>query len=104
MSINLLKHTAFVLEIIFASENSLEKAVATHSSILAWKIPGTDPSGLPFVGSHRAGHDWSDLAAAVKIPTALIPPLTEDPNFRPLFLETGISSNGLLPFLLSSTI
>ena len=41
MSINLLKHTVFILGIIFASENSLEKAVATHSSTLAWKIPGT---------------------------------------------------------------
>ena len=39
--------------------------MATHSSILAWRIPGTDePSGLPYMGSHRVGHDWSDLAAA----------------------------------------
>ena len=43
----------------------LEKEMATHSSILAWRIPGTEePSGLPSVGSHRVGHDWSDLAAA----------------------------------------
>ena len=35
-----------------------EKAMATHSSTLAWKIPGTgEPGGLPSVGSHRAGHD-----------------------------------------------
>ena len=40
--------------------------MATHSSILAWRIPGTgEPHGLPSVGSHRVGHDWSDLAAAV---------------------------------------
>ena len=40
--------------------------MATHSSILAWRIPGTEePSGLPSMGSHRVGHDWSDLAAAV---------------------------------------
>ena len=33
--------------------------------ILAWRIPGTEePSGLPSMGSHRVGHDWSDLAAA----------------------------------------
>ena len=39
--------------------------VATHSSLLAWRIPGTvEPSGLPSVGSHRVGHDQSDLAAA----------------------------------------
>ena len=39
--------------------------MATHSSILAWRIPGTEePNGLPSKGSHRVGHDWSDLAAA----------------------------------------
>ena len=39
--------------------------MATHSSILAWRIPGTgEPGGLPSMGSHRVGHDWSDLAAA----------------------------------------
>ena len=39
--------------------------MATHSSVLAWRIPGMEePSGLPSVGSHRVGHDWSDLAAA----------------------------------------
>ena len=36
-----------------------------HSSVLAWRIPGMEePSRLPSVGSHRVGHDWSDLAAA----------------------------------------
>ena len=39
--------------------------MATHSSILAWRIPGMgEPGGLPSMGSHRVGHDWSDLAAA----------------------------------------
>ena len=39
--------------------------MATHSSVLAWRIPGTaEPAGLPSMGSHRVGHDWSDLAAA----------------------------------------
>ena len=38
--------------------------MATHSSVLAWGIPGTgEPGGLPSPGSHRVGHDWSDLAA-----------------------------------------
>ena len=42
----------------------VEKAMATHSSVLAWRIPGTgEPHGLPSMGSHRVGHDWSDLAA-----------------------------------------
>ena len=39
--------------------------MATHSSVLAWRIPGTAvPGGLPSTGSHRVGQDWSDLAAA----------------------------------------
>ena len=39
--------------------------MATHSSVLAWRIPGMGkPGGLPSMGSHRVGHDWSDLAAA----------------------------------------
>ena len=38
--------------------------MATHSSVLAWRIPGTvEPSELPFMGSHTVGHNWSDLAA-----------------------------------------
>ena len=45
--------------------HALEKEMATHSSILAWRIPGTEePSGLPSMGSHRVGHDLRDLAAA----------------------------------------
>ena len=45
--------------------HALEKEMATHSSVLAWRIPGTgEPGGLLSVGSHRVGHDWSDLAAA----------------------------------------
>ena len=45
--------------------HALEKAMATYSSVLAWRIPGTgEPGGLPSMGSHRVGHDWSDLAAA----------------------------------------
>ena len=43
----------------------LEKEMATHSSLLAWRIPGMgEPGGLPSMGSHRVRHDWSDLAAA----------------------------------------
>ena len=42
--------------------HALEKEMATHSSVLAWRTPGT--GGLPSLGSHRVGHDWSNLAAA----------------------------------------
>ena len=42
----------------------MEKEMATYSSVLAWRIPGTrEPGGLPSLGSHRVGHDWSNLAA-----------------------------------------
>ena len=45
--------------------HALEKEMATHSSVLAWRIPGTgEPGGLRSMGSHRVGHDRSDLAAA----------------------------------------
>ena len=45
--------------------HSLEKEMATHSSVRAWRIPETgEPRGLPSMGSHRVGHDWSDAAAA----------------------------------------
>ena len=38
--------------------HTLEKEMATHSSVLAWRIPGTgEPGGLPSMGSHRVGHD-----------------------------------------------
>ena len=48
--------------------HALEKEMATHSSVLAWRIPGMgEPGGLPSMGSHRVGHDWSDLAAAAAV-------------------------------------
>ena len=46
--------------------HALEKEMATHSGVLAWRIPGTgEPGGLPSLGSHRVGHGLSDLAVAV---------------------------------------
>ena len=46
--------------------------MATHSSVLAWRIPGTgEPGGLPSMGSHRVGHDWSNLAAAAAADNSL---------------------------------
>ena len=45
--------------------HALEKEMETHSSVLAWRIPGTEePSGLPSMGLHRVRHDWGDVAAA----------------------------------------
>ena len=53
----------------------LEKEMATHSSVLAWRIPGTEePGGLLSMRSHRVGHDGSDLAAAGWYPTRLLCP------------------------------
>ena len=44
------------------------KEMATHSSVLAWRIPGMgEPGGLLSMGSHRVGHDWSDLAVSAFI-------------------------------------
>ena len=44
--------------------HALQKEMATHSSVLACRIPGTaEPGGLPSMGSHRVGHNWCDLAA-----------------------------------------
>ena len=46
-------------------EDPLEKEMATHSSILAWRIPWTEePDGLQSIGLQRVGQDWSNLAAA----------------------------------------
>ena len=64
---------------------SLEKEMATHSSVLAWRIPGTgEPGGLPSMGSHRVGHDWSNLAAAAAahpyMTTGKIIALTRQPS------------------------
>ena len=51
--------------------HALEKEMTTNSSVLAWRIPGTaEPGGLPSMGSQRAGHNWSSLAAAAAAATA----------------------------------
>ena len=48
--------------------HALEKEMATHSSVLAWRVPGTaEPGGLLSLGLHRVGHDWSDLAACMDV-------------------------------------
>ena len=64
--------------------HALEEEMATHSRILAWRIPGTgEPGGLPSMGSHRVGHDWSDLAAVAaacvlrKVTLRKLPPVVK---------------------------
>ena len=53
-----------------ACMHALEKEMAIHSTVLAWRIPGTEESsGLPSMGSHRVRHNWSDLAAAAMMDT-----------------------------------
>ena len=72
--------------------HTLEKEMATHSSILAWRIPGTEePGGLPSMGLHRVGPDRSDLAAAAAS-------VTSD-NFTPLAIWMFF-----FPFLNSDTV
>ena len=67
--------------------HALEKEMATHSSVLAWWIPGTEePGRLPSLGSHRVRHDWSNLAAATHIYVS--PNLPIYPTI-PLFLLGG---------------
>ena len=57
--------------------HALEKEMASHSSVLAWRIPGTEePGRLPSMGSHRVGHDWSDLAAAAACSNLILLPKT----------------------------
>ena len=72
---------------------ALEKEMATHSSVLAWRIPGmAEPGGLLSMGSHRVRHDWSDLTAAATVITsnalgwlnsALISRFWQYPLFQP---------------------
>ena len=64
---SILKSRDIILPIKVHLVKAMEKEMATYSSVLAWRIPGTgEPGGLPSMGSHRVRHDWSDLAAAVK--------------------------------------
>ena len=81
---------------------ALEKEMATHSSVLALRIPGMgEPGGLPSMGSHRVGHDWSDLAAARQIRAIF---LLQNTNIRScLFIRDTVVSDTWVPsvFLLS---
>ena len=72
---------------------ALEKEMATHSSVLALRIPGTgEPGGLPSQGSHRVGHDGSDLAGAATVSQSLLKFMSTEP-----VLPSNISSS-VAPF------
>ena len=59
--------------------------MATHSNVLAWRIPGmAEPGGLLSMGSHRVGHDWSDLAVAVMAIAVIVYYLDNKIASRPL--------------------
>ena len=73
--------------------HALEKEMATHSSVLVWRVPGTGELGrLPSMGLHRVGHDWSDLAAAAA--NCLLSP---EPLDNLLCLLTTICITTLIP-------
>ena len=64
--------------------------MATHSSVLAWRIPGTGkPGGLPSMGPHRVGHDWNDLAAELSLESSLL-------KLESLLLSPYVTSGKLL--------
>ena len=78
--------------------HALEKEMATHSSILAWRIPGTEePNGLPSMGSHRVGHDWSDLAAVAAMTRhlTLFECLSILKTFSRLLLKTTLGNSNI---------
>ena len=81
--------------------HALEKEMATHSSVLAWRIPGTgEPGGPPSMGSHRVGHDWSDLAAAAAAFYLLFMTLARTSST--MLINSGVYSLGEKAFSLST--
>ena len=68
--------------------HALEKEMATHSSVLAWRIPWTEkPGRLQSMGSHRVGHDWSDLMVAAAVVIVYLEYLQEFTNKLLAFLS-----------------
>ena len=64
--------------------HALEKEMATHSTVLSWRIPGiAEPGGLPSMGSHRVGHNWSNLAAVAVAAISSMGPFVPIP-LRPI--------------------
>ena len=102
---------------------ALEKEMATHSSVLVWRIPGMgELGGLPSMGSHRVGHDCSDLAAAaaaycmyfidkshISSPKPVIAPhchspLLQSPHSSHIAAPLHAASIAQRPFVLFSTL
>ena len=74
---------------------ALEKEMATHSSVLAWRIPGMgEPGGLTSMGSHRVGHNWSDLAAAADSKVMVFFMFSENLVFKKQIIETFDAKTG----------
>ena len=72
--------------------HALEKEMATHSSVLAWKIPGMgEPDGLPSMGSHRVGHYWIDLAAAAAVLSHYLGPQSFEEHSLKTIAQTRVS-------------
>ena len=79
--------------------HALEKEMATHSSVLAWRIPRMgEPGGLPSMGSHRVGHDWSDLAAALDENCVFVSGVQQSDSA--IHIHVTILSHILFPFML----
>ena len=65
--------------------------MATHSSVLAWRIPGTaEPGGLSSMGSHRVGYDLSDLAAAAAASQGTLKSLLQHHNSKASILRCSL--------------
>ena len=78
--------------------DALEKEMATHPSVLAWKIPWMEePGGLPSMGLHRVRHDWSDLAAAAARTVACQAPLFMQFSVQQYCSGLPFPSPGYLP-------
>ena len=74
-------------------EDSLEKGIATHSNILAWRIPWqAEPGGLQSKGSQRARHDWSDLARTYTLAGRFF---TSEPSRKPICIYMKVSQSCL---------
>ena len=83
--------------------HALEKEMATHPSVLAWRTPGMgEPGGLPSMGSHRVRHDWSDLAPAAAAGCSLRPSYSGESGHCAPWRKSPLSTADLL-ILLSST-
>ena len=78
--------------------HALEKEMETHSSVLAWRIPGTgEPGGLPSMVSHRVRHDWSDLAvaAATELKCTWMGELNSDDHYIYCCGQESLTRNGV---------